>query len=73
MSLEQDLQEVKALVFNFGNAAVQIHEQLHAGNWVDDHGHDVKKNLAIHNLMCALQAANDYAQARGAVIEGVSS
>lgn len=43
-----------------GDAVAAVFEQLIAGNWVDDHGHDVRKNVAMIALREQAEAAIDH-------------
>lgn len=48
--LTRERDESQALIAEFGDKVADMFEQMERGNWVDDHGHNVKMNAA----MCAL-------------------
>ena len=47
-----------------GDKVVDMFEQMGKGNWTDDHGHDVKMNVAMIALLEAMHKAYAYRQKR---------
>lgn len=43
-------QELEELLQNTGDGIANLFTQLMKGNWVDDHGHDVKLNKAMVDM-----------------------
>ena len=48
------------IIQRFGQGVTDMFEQMTRGNWIDDHGHNVKLNATMISLMPIVQAAIDY-------------
>jgi len=44
----------------FGRGVTDMFEQMNRGNWVDDHGHKVRMNKAMLDLIPIVRAAIEY-------------
>jgi len=47
-----------------GDKVCDVFEQMEKGNWIDDHGHQVKMNVAMIDLLDAMTKACAYRQKR---------
>lgn len=48
--------ELKELLQQTGDGIADVFTQMQKGNWIDDHGHDVRMNAAMQNMKTVLVA-----------------
>lgn len=61
MTPQEEIQALKKIILDFGDAAADVFEQMIKGDWVDDHDHPVRNNISMIALAKALNAASNYA------------
>ena len=49
--------DMYSLITEFGDAVTDVFEQMMNGNWVDDNGHDIRRNKQMMDLMPLIQKA----------------
>jgi hypothetical protein len=60
------LHAAQALIQIFGDRITDMFEQMERGHWTDDHGHDVRLNKAMHDLIEPVQQAIEWRAALAA-------
>ncbi len=58
---DEQIAAMKKIILDFGNATVNVFDQMLKGEWIDDHGHKVYNNVAMIQLGGALTAATKFA------------
>ena len=57
--------EAERVIAAFGDGVANVFEQLEKGNWTDDHGHDVRMNKAMADLVVLMKRAMKHRAAVG--------
>ena len=69
-TLEHQLEEAHDLIAEFGDSVTDMFEQMNRGEWKDNHGHDVRLNVAMMALMEVVKEAIKLRQVHGIVDGG---